>query len=47
MVWEEVLGIILLVLAVIFGVIVRFADKNVRLKYHDQKVGVRTKWWRR
>lgn len=47
MVWEEVLGITLLVLAVIFGVIVHFADKNVRLKYHDQKVGVRTKWWRR
>lgn len=47
MVWEEILGIGLLVLAGIFRVIIYFTDKNVYLKYKDQKVGVRTKWWRR
>ena len=24
-----------------------YFGKNVRLKYKDQRVGVRTKWWRR
>lgn len=24
-----------------------YCDKNVKLKYKDQRVGVRTKWWRR
>ena len=43
MVWEETLGIALLVLSAIFRVIVYYADKNVYLKYHDQKVVVKEK----
>ncbi len=43
MAWEETLGIALLVLSALLRVIVYYADKNVYLKYHDQKVVVTTK----
>lgn len=44
---ETTIGIAILALVPILRVTVWYLDKNVRLKYHDQKVGVRTKWWRR
>ena len=36
-----------LALLVISQIAMWHAGKNVYLKYKDQRVGVRTKWWRR
>ena len=35
-----------ILLPICYG-IYRYCDKNVKMTYKDQKVGVRTKWWRR
>lgn len=36
-----------LVLFVICHLVMVYFGKNVKLKYKDQRVGVRTKWWRK
>ena len=45
---ETTIATICLALVVIFSLILLWLEhKPVRMTYHDQKVGVRTKWWRR
>ena len=44
---ETKIAIIILAFVVISAVILHFTEDKVRFTYHDQKVGVRTKWWRR
>lgn len=45
---ETIIAIGILAFVVVDIVILLFIEhKPVRMTYHDQKVGVRTKWWRR
>ena len=44
---ETFIGIVCMVLAVLFYAGYRYLSENVKLTYKDQRVGVRTKWWRR
>ena len=34
-------------LLLICHLVMVYCSKNVKLKYKDQRVGVRTKWWRK
>ena len=45
---ETIIATGILAFVVVGIVILLFTEnKAVRFTYHDQKVGVRTKWWRR
>ena len=45
---DTTIAVACFVMVVIFSLILLWLEhKPVRMKYHDQKVGVRTKWWRR
>ena len=44
---DTAIGIVFFVLAAVSYGAYRYASENVYLKYKEQRVGVRTKWWRR
>ncbi len=44
---EDLLGITGIIFVVIAQLVMRWCEKNTYMKYKEQKVGVRTKWWRR
>ena len=44
---DTIVTIALLIVGVICCVARRYGEENVYLKYKEQKVGVRTKWWRK
>ena len=45
--FDTFLKIAFVVLAIVSYGLYRYSINNVYLKYKDQRVGVRTKWWRR
>lgn len=44
---DTFLTIVFAVMFVVSGLICRFGWRFERVSYKDQRVGVRTKWWRR
>jgi hypothetical protein len=44
---DTLLAILALALMLICHLVMVYFGKNVKLKYKDQRVGVRTKWWRK
>lgn len=44
---EYFLAIICLIFVIIAQLIMWWCQRNVYMKYKEQRVGVRTKWWRK
>ena len=45
--FDTFLKIAFVVMGLIAYGMIRYSDKNAKVTYKDQRVGVRTKWWRR
>lgn len=45
--FDDFVTIVLAVMFVICSLVLRFGWRFERVTYKDQRVGVRTKWWRR